>query len=242
MVSIDRGIKLIERDNMMNRKTFPDMFSARNTDSVLFFNQQPARDMPTTSAFSFDSTSPVRRIWSGLILFPELIAALSRTINGSCSLRAGFPWLSIKRDPALNTGERTWFNKLRMFVSRWMFNLAQLEFPCSIARMQNVHSPDTAHTVTMRRTKLPFSVVNLPLGKLAHLATLSAFSFYSCNFSAHSNNLHRRCPCVNRLFLGGGTTALVSLAMGRKFVGCDIDPGCVAKTKKRVEAQASCQK
>lgn len=43
-------------------------------------------------------------------------------------------------------------------------------------------------------------------------------------------------------FLGGGTTALVSLAMGRKFVGCDIDPGCVAKTKKRVEAQASCQK
>jgi len=42
-------------------------------------------------------------------------------------------------------------------------------------------------------------------------------------------------------FLGGGTTALVSLALGRRFVGCDIDVDCVKKTKMRVEAQ-ECQR
>lgn len=35
-------------------------------------------------------------------------------------------------------------------------------------------------------------------------------------------------------FLGGGTTAVVSIDMGRKFVGCDVDPGCVEKTRLRI--------
>jgi DNA modification methylase len=38
-------------------------------------------------------------------------------------------------------------------------------------------------------------------------------------------------------FLGGGTTAVVSLATGRRFVGCDIDESAVLKTRERVEAQ-----
>ena len=42
-------------------------------------------------------------------------------------------------------------------------------------------------------------------------------------------------------FLGGGTTAVVSLALGRRFVGCDIDLKCVEATRQRVEV-ASCQK
>jgi len=37
-------------------------------------------------------------------------------------------------------------------------------------------------------------------------------------------------------FLGGGTTAVVSLALGRRFVGCDIDAAHVEKTKARVMA------
>jgi len=37
-------------------------------------------------------------------------------------------------------------------------------------------------------------------------------------------------------FLGGGTTAVASLALGRRFVGCDIDAECVEKTRLRVEA------
>jgi hypothetical protein len=36
-------------------------------------------------------------------------------------------------------------------------------------------------------------------------------------------------------FLGGGTTAVASIAMGRRFVGCDIDQTSVDKTKKRLE-------
>lgn len=35
-------------------------------------------------------------------------------------------------------------------------------------------------------------------------------------------------------FLGGGTTAVVSLALGRRFVGCDIDQAHVEQTKARV--------
>jgi site-specific DNA-methyltransferase (adenine-specific) len=35
-------------------------------------------------------------------------------------------------------------------------------------------------------------------------------------------------------FLGGGTTAVVSLALGRRFIGCDIDQGCIEKTRLRV--------
>lgn len=35
-------------------------------------------------------------------------------------------------------------------------------------------------------------------------------------------------------FLGGGTTAVVSLALGRRFVGCDIDEAHVEQTKARV--------
>ena len=37
-------------------------------------------------------------------------------------------------------------------------------------------------------------------------------------------------------FLGGGTTAVVSLALGRRFVGCDIDAAHVEQTKARVMA------
>jgi site-specific DNA-methyltransferase (adenine-specific) len=36
-------------------------------------------------------------------------------------------------------------------------------------------------------------------------------------------------------FLGGGTTAIVSLALGRKFVGCDIDAECVSLSRRRIE-------
>jgi hypothetical protein len=37
-------------------------------------------------------------------------------------------------------------------------------------------------------------------------------------------------------FLGGGTTAVVSLALGRRFVGCDIDAAHVEQTRARVMA------
>lgn len=37
-------------------------------------------------------------------------------------------------------------------------------------------------------------------------------------------------------FLGGGTTAVVSLAMGRRFIGCDMDPAHVEQTRARVTA------
>jgi hypothetical protein len=36
-------------------------------------------------------------------------------------------------------------------------------------------------------------------------------------------------------FLGGGTTAAVSLALGRRFVGCDVDAAAVKTTRLRVE-------
>lgn len=35
-------------------------------------------------------------------------------------------------------------------------------------------------------------------------------------------------------FLGGGTTAVESLALGRRFIGCDIDPMCVQTTRARL--------
>jgi site-specific DNA-methyltransferase (adenine-specific) len=37
-------------------------------------------------------------------------------------------------------------------------------------------------------------------------------------------------------FLGGGTTAFCALALGRRFVGCDIDPAAVATTLARLDA------
>ncbi len=37
-------------------------------------------------------------------------------------------------------------------------------------------------------------------------------------------------------FIGGGTTAIVSLALGRRFVGCDLDEECVRLARQRVEA------
>ena len=37
-------------------------------------------------------------------------------------------------------------------------------------------------------------------------------------------------------FLGGGTTAVVSLALGRRFVGCDIKAAHVEQAKSRVLA------
>lgn len=36
-------------------------------------------------------------------------------------------------------------------------------------------------------------------------------------------------------FLGGGTTAIVSIALGRRFVGCDIDAVAVETTRQRIE-------
>lgn len=39
-------------------------------------------------------------------------------------------------------------------------------------------------------------------------------------------------------FLGGGTTAVVSLALGRRFVGCDIDAAHVEQAKRRIANEA----
>jgi ParB-like chromosome segregation protein Spo0J len=35
-------------------------------------------------------------------------------------------------------------------------------------------------------------------------------------------------------FLGSGTTAAAAVKLGRKFVGCDLNPGCVAMTQERL--------
>jgi site-specific DNA-methyltransferase (adenine-specific) len=37
-------------------------------------------------------------------------------------------------------------------------------------------------------------------------------------------------------FLGGGATAIAALALGRRFVGCDISAECIETTRQRVEA------
>jgi len=42
-------------------------------------------------------------------------------------------------------------------------------------------------------------------------------------------------------FLGGGTTAVVSLALGRTFVGCDVDQVCIDEARRRIEV-AQCPK
>jgi hypothetical protein len=39
-------------------------------------------------------------------------------------------------------------------------------------------------------------------------------------------------------FAGGGTTAVVSLALGRRFVGCDISQECIDAARQRVEVSA----
>jgi ParB-like chromosome segregation protein Spo0J len=36
-------------------------------------------------------------------------------------------------------------------------------------------------------------------------------------------------------FLGSGTTAIAAVMEGRRFIGCDIDPGCVETTRRRLE-------
>jgi hypothetical protein len=37
-------------------------------------------------------------------------------------------------------------------------------------------------------------------------------------------------------FLGGGATAVAAIALGRRFVGCDVDGACIETTRRRVEA------
>lgn len=36
-------------------------------------------------------------------------------------------------------------------------------------------------------------------------------------------------------FVGGGTTAVASMNLGRRFIGCDLDASCVDQTRRRVE-------
>jgi DNA modification methylase len=35
-------------------------------------------------------------------------------------------------------------------------------------------------------------------------------------------------------FLGSGTTAMAAVMEGRRFIGCDVDPGCVETTRRRL--------
>jgi DNA modification methylase len=37
-------------------------------------------------------------------------------------------------------------------------------------------------------------------------------------------------------FLGGGTTAVVSIVLGRNFVGCDIDREAVEISRRRIQS------
>jgi DNA modification methylase len=40
-------------------------------------------------------------------------------------------------------------------------------------------------------------------------------------------------------FLGSGTTAVAAVMEGRRFIGCDSDPGCVETTRRRLEELAA---
>ena len=40
-------------------------------------------------------------------------------------------------------------------------------------------------------------------------------------------------------FLGSGTTAVAAVMEGRRFLGCDIDPGCVETTRRRLVEMAT---
>ncbi|WUI02081.1 DNA methyltransferase [Spirillospora sp. NBC_00431] len=46
--------------------------------------------------------------------------------------------------------------------------------------------------------------------------------------------LSRRGDLIVDPFLGSGTTAAASVRLGRRFIGCDVDPLAVARTKERV--------
>jgi site-specific DNA-methyltransferase (adenine-specific) len=39
-------------------------------------------------------------------------------------------------------------------------------------------------------------------------------------------------------FLGGGTTGVVAVDLGRKFIGIDIDPKCIKKTEQRISHES----
>jgi site-specific DNA-methyltransferase (adenine-specific) len=40
-------------------------------------------------------------------------------------------------------------------------------------------------------------------------------------------------------FMGSGTTGVACMQLGRRFIGCEIDPGYFEIARKRIEAAAS---
>ncbi|MBV9282248.1 MAG: site-specific DNA-methyltransferase, partial [Chloroflexi bacterium] len=84
-----------------------------------------------------------------------------------------------------------------------------------------------------RRLRTVWDINTQPTDKPAHFATFPPSLVRPCLASAsHVGDL------VLDPFLGSGTTGLVALMMGRRFIGCEINPLYVDMSRRRVERVA----
>jgi len=138
MIRINSRTPFAEWDNVMNSKPVSNMLSARSAISILCFDHQFSCDVPHRTTLSTYSTSPKRRGVSRLMLFPEVIPALTGAVTRSTALSINLPRFFRKDGVAVFTGEHQRFNKLRMLFTRWMKSLSELIPPFIKARMRSV--------------------------------------------------------------------------------------------------------
>ena len=86
-----------------------------------------------------------------------------------------------------------------------------------------------------RRLRTVWGINTQPNGKPAHFATFPLRLVEPCITSAS-----RPGDLVLDPFLGSGTTGLVALAMGRRFIGCEIHPDYVEMARRRIARAIPC--
>ena len=53
--------------------------------------------------------------------------------------------------------------------------------------------------------------------------------------NVHASGNYLRCDCIWYPFMGSGTTGMVARALGRKFIGIELNPEYLEIARKRIE-------
>lgn len=205
----------------MNRNRLPDYLKASLACPAVSGNCEKPCGIPSLAAVRGNASNPIRRILAGEILRFVGITAGTRTKFAFVVFDAGIPRFSLKRRAALFTDKRDRFNPIQVANAS---NLLGFE-PRRIVLgwlAYAIHTFGIFDTSAMARAKTLAG--HSAWGYQHNLSALLTWLLLSHIFAHIKIITH----------FGSGTTGQVAQALGRQWIGCEINRDYELLQKARV--------
>jgi len=212
LIRFSCSLKQSKWSDVMNRNRYPNHLAALLTRPLVALYRQHACSNPPLPPVGRYSANPHWRVFARKVFGLVSIAANSGAKIRFVALNSGVPRLARERRIAVLASHHDIFSPFRIFVASHILRfkprrIKQCWFP------NLIHSLCVFNAKAFLRTK-PFS------GHFAwgdkHYGAAGLAGFLLAHVFSHEVILPR--------FFGSGTTGQVSQALGRNFIGCELNP------------------